>query len=370
MSLASVFDPRGNSLNALRLVLAAMVIVSHSWALGGYGPEPELGGVNLGTWAVFGFFGISGFLITRSRLSGKPAGRYYQARFLRIFPGFAVCLIVVAFVFAPLSLLLGSPGSFEFSDTFGYVARNLFLYPPVLGQTGVGSTLSNIQYSDVWNGPLWTLFWEAGCYVLIGVLVSIIPRRHFRRTLSILFIAATIGSVAGHYWIAVPELIVRVMPMLTAFLGGALIFLYGHCLSLKAAAPLAAVFLAFVASTSMAVDFAALPFTFLLLLLGSVLPFKRIGSRYDLSYGMYIYGWPVQQSLALAFPVGSFGVAGFVALSIAGTLPLAMASCYFVERPAMALRQRPVLLSSAPNTGTLDCDDGIRPSARCDSTLV
>ena len=105
-TLASLFDPRSNSLNALRLVLAALVIVSHSWPLTGREPEPALGGANLGVWAVLGFFAISGFLITRSRLSGRPTHTFYRARALRILPAFLVCLVVVAFVFAPVSLLL------------------------------------------------------------------------------------------------------------------------------------------------------------------------------------------------------------------------------------------------------------------------
>lgn len=93
-----------NSLNAIRLVLAAMVIVSHSWWLGGYGPEPQPGGVKLGTWAVIGFFGISGYLITQSRVQARTTWSYARARFLRIY------------------------------------------------------------------GPLWTLFWEIVCYVLVGVV--------------------------------------------------------------------------------------------------------------------------------------------------------------------------------------------------------
>jgi peptidoglycan/LPS O-acetylase OafA/YrhL len=90
-----------NSLNAIRLLLAAMVIVSHSWWLGGYGTEPQPGGVKLGSWAVIGFFGISGYLITRSRIQASSALSYCRARFLRIFPGLAACVAVVAFVIAP-----------------------------------------------------------------------------------------------------------------------------------------------------------------------------------------------------------------------------------------------------------------------------
>ncbi|MFF2315846.1 acyltransferase family protein [Arthrobacter sp. NPDC058097] len=119
--LGNRFAEGKNSLNAIRLVLAAMVIVSHAWWLGGYGPEPQPGGVKLGTWAVIGFFGISGYLITQSRMQARTAWSYARARFLRIFPGLFVCVAVVA--------LAGIPG-----------------------------TLDGMPDPRLWNGPLWTLF--------------------------------------------------------------------------------------------------------------------------------------------------------------------------------------------------------------------
>ena len=66
--------PRRNSLDALRLVLATLVIVSHSWPVGGFGPDPRLGVLTLGEVAVAGFFGISGWLITASRMTSTLRG--------------------------------------------------------------------------------------------------------------------------------------------------------------------------------------------------------------------------------------------------------------------------------------------------------
>src|SRR3954468_7575058 len=68
------FPARRNSLNALRLALAVLVIVSHAWPLGRFGNDPRLGALTLGEVAVAGFFAISGWLITQSRLSGGLAG--------------------------------------------------------------------------------------------------------------------------------------------------------------------------------------------------------------------------------------------------------------------------------------------------------
>src|SRR5947209_465064 len=91
----------GNSLNAIRLVLAALVLVSHSWPLLGL-PEPTpVFGETLGSVAVAGFFAISGYLITGSRMKIGIV-RFAWHRALRIYPGYWVVLVVTAFVLAPI----------------------------------------------------------------------------------------------------------------------------------------------------------------------------------------------------------------------------------------------------------------------------
>jgi len=63
-----------------------MVLISHAITTGGFGDEFFLNGTALGTIAVYGFFGISGFLIASSAVRNRP-GRYLWQRFLRNFPG-------------------------------------------------------------------------------------------------------------------------------------------------------------------------------------------------------------------------------------------------------------------------------------------
>jgi peptidoglycan/LPS O-acetylase OafA/YrhL len=99
-------DQRNNSLNLIRLVLAFLVLFAHSFYLAGLqNPDgtfgPHIDGENLGGWAVFGFFALSGYLITASRWS-NPLGTYLVHRIARIFPAFWVCLIVMAGFFAPI----------------------------------------------------------------------------------------------------------------------------------------------------------------------------------------------------------------------------------------------------------------------------
>ena len=145
-TLATSFDRRRNSLNAIRLALAVLVIISHSWAIGDFGPEPELGGAHLGTWAVLGFFAISGYLIVASRLNSS-ATRFYRARAMRIMPGFTVCLVLIAAVLAPVSTLVN--GTWSGVSAMSFIVRNIALYPPHMAQDGISDTLGSVPYERV-----------------------------------------------------------------------------------------------------------------------------------------------------------------------------------------------------------------------------
>ena len=91
--------------------------------------------MKLGTWAVIGFFGISGYLITRSRIRSRSALNYCRARFLRIFPGLAVCVAAVAFVIAPLAAGL-TGRSYSLGDALLFFASNLSAGTPGVAVEG------------------------------------------------------------------------------------------------------------------------------------------------------------------------------------------------------------------------------------------
>lgn len=342
MTLQSLFNPRSNSLNAIRLILATMVIVSHSWPIQGLGVDPNSGGQSLGGWAVFGFFGLSGYLITRSRMSGQPAWQYYVARFLRIYPGFLACILVTAFVFAPLAVRLGSGGTYTITEGIKYVWGSLLLHPPVIGHPWIGTTLASAPFPDVWNGSLWTLFWEAACYVLIGIAVSIFRSKTILGPIMIAtFILGTAVSYFAQVQILVlPGFLVGVVPMTTAFVAGSILFLYADKIQVVPMVSASVVILIGLTFTKLAVVFAALPLAMLLMTLGSVINWQRIGSKNDISYGVYIYAFPVQQLLVVAFPPGTIPHGVHILLAIMIVYPLAWMSYRLVEKPALNLKPR------------------------------
>lgn len=164
------FDPRDNSLNLIRLVLAGTVLIAHCYPLSGLGDSPQLDGWNLGEWAVFGFFAISGYLITASRFSNSLK-TYLIHRIARIMPAFWVCLLVTVGFFAPIGywVMHHTIDGFLTSATApgNYLLSNAFLK---IAFWDVAGTPSGIPYPGAWNGSLWTLYFEFLCYLIVGAV--------------------------------------------------------------------------------------------------------------------------------------------------------------------------------------------------------
>jgi peptidoglycan/LPS O-acetylase OafA/YrhL len=336
-TLAARFDPRNNSLNALRLLLATLVIVSHAWPIGGFGPDPTIGGLGLGGWAVAGFFAISGYLITSSRFRSDLLP-YLWRRFLRIFPGLWVCLLVIALVFAPLAALTQAwPEGITASTLTRYVFTNgLFIH----AQEGIGSTLHGVPYANSWDGSLWTLRYEFGCYLLLGAFLLLPFVRRRPGSLAALFAACLLVTVlAFELDVHFPATVATAAYLGTYFFAGSLLFVYAKKVRLNALVVCASVlWIGAAVWTGHVLAATALPVALVVMFLGTTLPLQRIGRRNDISYGVYIYAFPIQQLLVLA-GAARLGVGAFVAFGIAATLPLAAASWFVVERRAMGLKR-------------------------------
>lgn len=337
-TLATRLDPSANSLNAIRLVLASAVIVSHSWSIGRYGPTPTHGGFAPGGWAVDAFFVLSGYLIAGSRFNNSLAG-YLKRRVLRIYPGFLVCLLSVVLVFAPINYLRTHHTLAGYLTTphtpWSYLWENLALRMQVPSVAGTPSG------GWAWAGTLWTLYFEFICYLIVGVLACWMTFRRRPAIAAVLLAALTAVSFRNNHVFHHTDAsnLVRLLPF---FLAGTVLYLIRDrlpCVWWLAAA--SGIVLVLVPNAGPRfVVLCAVPLGYLLLYLGAVVP-VALGRRNDISYGMYVYGWPVEQVVR---SLGAVSHLAFIALSLVGSVPLATASWYLVERPAMRWRQpmRPI----------------------------
>jgi len=335
-TLAEQFDPRRNGLNAVRLGLAAAVIVWHSAPVTGtpvpWAPVRHLGG---SLW-VDAFFAISGFLITRSWMRNPRVGSYLRARALRILPAFYVCLLLTAFVIAPLAVRAQGQ-TLAASDSLHYVLANSLLR---VQQYGIAGTPTDVPFPGVWNGSLWTLWWEALCYLGIVAIGLLGLLKRSRLTIAVLFglfwcaeLAVTLGVLDRYEF----RMGARFGLMFTA---GALMLVFADKIRVRPRyVALAAVGLLPAAFLSDYRLVAAPLVAYCALALGAMMTAPRWRFTQDLSYGTYVYAFPLQQLLA-CLGLATLPVAAFAGLSIAVTLPLAAASWFLVERPALRLKRR------------------------------
>jgi len=333
--LGTLFAERKNSLNAIRLLLAAAVILSHSWWLGGYGPEPDPGGVKVGSWAVLGFFAISGYLITRSRVQARTSTVYFRARLLRIFPGLAVCVAAVAFVFAPVTAALAG-NRYSWPDAVLFFVTNLSAGTPGVAIRGIPGSLDGVNDPGSWNGPLWTLFWEIGCYALIGVVLGLLRPQLGRIALLLPFLAgSTFVFTLDAGWGPVPTPPDWPLIPILSFLAGSLSYLFQDIIPASPGTVLlAGSLVVLVSAIGFASSLVHLPLSLFLVSGSMYLPLSSVGSRFDISYGVYIYGWPAQQFLASLGLHSIVQPLGFAAASLLLVAPLAWLSCRYVEKPA------------------------------------
>lgn len=329
-SLGSRFDRQANALNVLRLLLAFEVIAFHAYSLrhDTWLPGPV---VNVAReLGVDGFFAISGFLICRSWVQRPHLRTYLAARARRILPGFWVCLLVTAFVVAPVISLASDIRGPAVDEQLTYVGGNAGVW---ITQWGIGPVAS-------WNGSLWSLAYEVACYLLVALfgVVGLLRAR--------LVVVLAVGFWVLELMMAVAHTPPSAWWVYSAgraglmFFTGAVFWFYRD--RIPVARSLAAVAgLVLVASPLLPLyRVAAAPALAYLLLAGGLwlARWPRMVVRNDLSYGVYVYGFVVQTSLLLLgvhiiWPV-------FLLLSVAGVLPLAALSWFLVERPAMRLGRR------------------------------
>jgi peptidoglycan/LPS O-acetylase OafA/YrhL len=336
-TVAEAFDPRNNSLNALRLALATLVIVSHAWPIGGFGGDPKVGDLSLGGWAVAGFFAISGFLITTSRLRSSFSS-YMWRRTLRIFPGLWICLLVTLLLFVPIAALAEGGGDHVGPGSLlGYLASNGVLES---SHQTIAGTLSGVPYPAAWNGSLWTLWFEFGCYLLLGALLVFSRLRERPAVLLGVFAGCAFVNLAqAEFGLTLPFRLAWAADLGSYFFAGAVLCVYASRIpSSGLLVALSTAVLGGAALSDHVQAVGAMPLAYLLIWLGSVLPLQAVGRRNDISYGVYIYAFPIQQLLVLA-GAAALGVLPFVLLCIVCTVPAAALSWFFVEEPAMRLKR-------------------------------
>jgi peptidoglycan/LPS O-acetylase OafA/YrhL len=333
-----------NAFDLFRLILALLVLYSHAYFVGGFGREGFMLLVKnqtiAGSLAVLGFFGISGFLVTRSFCSRHSWRLFAKARLLRILPGFYFALLVSAFVLAPLVSVFNPRSSgWDVRHAFTYLGANSLVQ---INASSIGGILTGLPDEASLNGALWTLFPELCCYGLILFLGLMGALQQNRANLLLAAVAVAVFHIGivlfpNRAFLAPTILqLTNWTPLVAAFLTGSAIYSFRSELELG---PRGA------AIWGIAVVL-ALRYGGWDLLGPLLLPMALINGAYsfalrlpaDFSYGIYVLHFPIMQLLA-AMGANRGGYIMYLALSLLAIAPFAMLSWYLIEKPALALKK-------------------------------
>lgn len=338
---------RKNNFDFMRVVAATLVVYSHSYALLGI-PHKELiyswkiyyGGGALG---VAIFFVMSGYLIAISQQNSTSVLQFLSKRALRIFPALAVVVLLTAFVLGPLVTTLELPDYLRHRATREYLWNiALWVHFPLPG------VFAGLPYPNAVNSSLWTLPVEVVMYV--GVALLGLAGLLKRRWIPLVLIALVALYAYLPFDPSLQKMQLENLGQLDNFLRLAIYFFTGSALSLfdrlvPWRAWIAALLLivgvaAFRTPVGIYCMFVAIPYCTLYIARSNFRPLANFGRYGDFSYGLYIYAFPIQQTLV--YLAGRENLSPLTLFLAAQTIALGCAflSWHLVEKPALRLKQR------------------------------
>ena len=337
-----------NAFDLLRILLAISVIISHGILLGGYKLQDPLSvfsksQTNLADLGVMGFFTLSGYLITASFERTKNALLFTIHRLLRILPGFWVCLIITAFVFGPLIYFVKERSITDYNFTGDQSSRSYFLnnFFLQIKQWSIKDVLNYAAYKESLNGSLWSLFPEILCYffTLAAGIFGLFNKNkilHLILGISTLIFFTINFNFSKNYG---PTILILspALKLYASYISGSLTYVFRDQMILDKKGT---IFLFLF--TLMLIKFGGYnllsPFLIAMTLI-NVFQLFEFRIKYDISYGVYIYSFPVQQLLFQVFG-SKLHVFLFIGLSLVIAITMGLLSYILVERPCINLRKR------------------------------
>lgn len=338
-TIGKAFDRAGgrsSGFDYLRLFLAVAVLVWHSFRIsdalvdydGWWGPLVRL--------ILPMFFALSGFLVAGSLMRVAAIHHFLILRTMRIMPALAIQVLFSAiliggfFTTLPLGDYFRHP---EFLDYFwNIVGRTRYSLPGVFDSNPVSQ----------FNVSLWTIPYEIKAYLLIVLLWVVGAIRSPRLLILLLLIAQCLVPLVDYLLGTQPtaEGPLSGNVLIIAFNFGTAIYICRDWVPMRTSWGIASLVLALaLLATPIGGTFAGPPAAYFTVWLGLQNP-RRIAAiaSADISYGIYLYAYPIQQSVVALFP--SYRVWWFIIpVSLLFTTLMAMLSWRFVEKPALGHRR-------------------------------
>jgi len=344
MSLSKYTDSRDNNFNLIRFIAASLVLYTHSYVLttGLEETQPLKSslGITWGNIAVDVFFITSGFLVTRSIFVNKNLLYFIVSRILRIYPALIVstifCILVGLFFTKHTSLSYISA-----KEVYSYLLHNVTLFFGV--HYDLPGVFEDNPYRNAVNGSLWTLPFEVKMYVylvIINVLIILIEKHMKIGVIRLTFLCVSLVSFVlntiNYFYCIFPKMPIHLFMM---FFIGSTFYIFRDKIILSS----------YVFYNIILLMFYFVNKDLFILVLWLFLPYftlyvayvpngviRKFNSLGDYSYGIYIYAFPIQQSIIAINP--DISVYGMIFISFFTTLLLSYLSWHAIEKNALKLK--------------------------------
>ncbi len=294
-------NSRQNNFDFIRFLAALLVVFSHSYQVtGNIKNEPLMvfskGYIYLGTFSVIVFFMISGFLITQSYSNSRSLRSFIMSRVLRIYPGLIGAVLVTVFLIGPIFTLGSLNAYFSGKETYLYLLNSFCL--------AIQFHVTNLFTRNpihVVNGCLWSLPFELSCYWFLAFIGQLKGLKIINSILILLLLIVMYYFIGWDVW-------KNVVLYTFFFLSGSTYYIFRKRIILNKYLSIILLLILIVVFSlninrhikDMAV---AITLPYIIISFAYTKSFLNNFSKYgDFSYGIYIYGWLVQQIIVQLFP--------------------------------------------------------------------
>lgn len=340
-SFGSVLDEakgRGPGFDTLRICLSVAILCFHAQSISTGSAANWDGPARYGAALLIpAFFAVSGFLVMGSALRLNSLVTFLTFRILRIVPALLTEVFVTAFVLGGLITELSPAEYFTSLELYTYfqnIIGHVHFHLPGVFAKNPDSTV---------NASLWTIQPELFCYVFLALAILSRLYRHvalYTGAALIIFVLMIINDVAfskgpNDIGVAAQE------RAFLFFVAGSVAYLFRFKIPFNAllATTAVAISIPLLQAPGFAV-LAAIPVVYCVIYVGlSRLPTTQLFSSGDYSYGIYLYAYPIQQTIVALSPIQYRLWYVNILLALPIVVAIAALSWHFVERPFLTLKQ-------------------------------
>jgi peptidoglycan/LPS O-acetylase OafA/YrhL len=339
-TLARGLESGNDNFLLLRLIAASLVVYSHGMAfartLGGPDVLAWMGAGDAGALAVDVFFVASGFMIAGSYLRRRHLLDFLWARLLRIYPAYLLCLLGCAYVLGAIYTTLPLAAYLGQHEVTHYVSKNMQLSPGMVWT--LPGVFTHNPKMDVVNGAIWTLPAEVRMYLwvaLLGGLGILARRRWCNLAIAALLAWGLFGPVP------VPMVPIEAYRHLAAYFAlGVLCYVNRERVPVGWPLVIALAGLAWLLHATPVYAFAfGLALASFVFAFAYATPWHGFNRFGDYSYGLYLWGFPLQQVVAYHLPQA--GPLQNAVLGWLAAMALAVLSWHAIEKPCLQLKSLP-----------------------------